>query len=134
MTALAFILTFGRSLFGLVLFLRPGVIARAWIGEEAAARPEAEMLLRAVGARDLAIGLGGFLALLRGRPARGWLEAGVLADVGDVALNAVYINRLPSRGALSTIAIAGVSAVVGWRAAVTLETASDHTIAAVPAT
>lgn len=131
MTTFALLLTFGRSLFGLVLLLRPAVVARAWIGVEAASRPEAEMLLRAVGARDMAIGLGGFLALLRGRPARGWLEAGVLADVGDVALNALYINRLPSRGALSTIAIAGLSAAVGWRAASALEHGSEETLPAV---
>jgi hypothetical protein len=38
-----------------------------------------------VGARDIALGLGTFIALGRGGPARGWLEASALVDGLDVA-------------------------------------------------
>ena len=127
MRIIAVLLVAGRTLFGLVLFLRPNVIAPAWIGEEAAAKPEAEMLMRAVGARDFALGLGALLALLRGRPARGWLEAGVVSDLGDVALNTVYFNRLPARGASITIAIAAIAALIGWRTAIAVDRPSTET-------
>jgi hypothetical protein len=43
------------------------------------------LFARMVGARDIALGLGTFIALGRGGPARGWLEASALVDGLDVA-------------------------------------------------
>jgi hypothetical protein len=40
---------------------------------------------RMVGARDIGLGLGTLIALARGGPARGWLEASALVDGLDVA-------------------------------------------------
>jgi hypothetical protein len=42
-----------------------------------------KVLARAFGARDLAIGLGVVIALDRGAPVRGWIEAGALSDGVD---------------------------------------------------
>ena len=55
-----------------------------WIGSDAARRP-VKVLARAFGARDLAIGLGVVIALDRGTPVRGWIEAGALSDAIDTA-------------------------------------------------
>jgi hypothetical protein len=43
------------------------------------------VLLRAIGARDLALGLGVLLALDRDAAARGWLQASAVADGLDAA-------------------------------------------------
>ena len=53
----------------------------------------ASLLGRMFGARDLALGLGVIIAIDRGAPVRGWLEASALADGGDVAA-AVLARRL----------------------------------------
>ena len=60
----------------------PGLAGRMWIGPDAARRP-VKVLARAFGVRDLAIGLGVVIALDRGTPVRGWIEAGALSDVID---------------------------------------------------
>jgi hypothetical protein len=43
------------------------------------------LFLRAVGARDLALGLGVLVALNREAPVRGWLRASAIADGLDAA-------------------------------------------------
>jgi hypothetical protein len=77
-----------------------------WIGEgrrDASAR----LLARALGGRDFAIGLGTILALRHGAPARGWVEAGGLADAGDVLVTALSFPDLPRRGRWTVLAAAG---------------------------
>lgn len=67
---------------GAAFVLFPGLAGRMWIGSPAAMRP-VKVLARAFGARDLAIGLGVVIALDRGTPVRGWIEAGALSDTID---------------------------------------------------
>ena len=70
------------------------------------------MLARAFGVRDLAIGLGAVIALDRGMPVRGWIEAGVLSDAVDTAR--ACSRAAPSRGIrLPAIAIGAGSAAAG---------------------
>ena len=64
-----------RIAVGAAFVLFPGLAGRMWIGADAARRP-VKVLARAFGARDLAIGLGVVIALDRGTPVRGWIEAG----------------------------------------------------------
>src|SRR5688500_20271823 len=65
-----------------------------WIGGDAARRP-VKVLARAFGVRDLAIGLGVVIALDRGAPVRGWIEAGALSDVIDTAASLLAGNSIP---------------------------------------
>src|SRR4051794_7384002 len=67
---------------GAAFVLFPGLAGRMWIGPDAARRP-VKVLARAFGVRDLAIGLGVVIALDRGTPVRGWIEAGALSDTID---------------------------------------------------
>src|SRR4051794_41379972 len=67
---------------GAAFVLFPGLAGRMWIGPDAARRP-VKVLARAFGARDLAIGLGVVIAVDRGTPVRGWIEAGGLSDAVD---------------------------------------------------
>jgi hypothetical protein len=72
------------------------------------------LLARALGARDVALGVGVLLALRHDAPARGWVEAGGLADAGDVLVTLAALKELPRRGrwAVLAAASAGVLAAV----------------------
>jgi len=74
----------GRVAIGLASLLAPGLVARTMTGDEG---PGGGTILfaRMVGARDLGLGLGALIALRRGAPVRGWLEASALVDGVDVA-------------------------------------------------
>jgi hypothetical protein len=72
----------GRIAVGAAFVLFPGLAGRMWIGSDAVRRP-VKVLARAFGVRDLAIGLGIVIALDRGTPVRGWIEAGALSDAVD---------------------------------------------------
>ena len=79
---------------GAAFVLFPGLAGRMWIGADAARRP-VKVLARAFGARDLAIGLGIVIALDRGTPVRGWIEAGVLSDAIDTAASLLAGSSIP---------------------------------------
>jgi hypothetical protein len=62
----------------------------------------------------VALGVGVLLALRHDGPARGWVEAGGLADAGDVLVTLAALKELPSRGRWVVLAAAsaGVLAAV----------------------
>ena len=75
MRILAGLISLGRFLFGVAFIAEPKLMERAWIGKQARL-PGAQLLARAVGARDLTLGLGGLQALTRNDgSARPWLAA-----------------------------------------------------------
>jgi hypothetical protein len=109
----------GRIIFGTSLFLAPSVVGRLWIAEDAD-RPRTKMMLRALGIRDAAIGIGVLIALNRDAPVRGWLEAGVMADAGDAAAALVAFRHLSGFTRSASIVSATGSAILGRRLAVQL--------------
>jgi hypothetical protein len=102
----------GRIAVGTGLVLLPGLAGRMWIGDDAT-RSAVKVFTRALGARDLAIGLGVVLALDRGAPVRGWLEAGVLADAVDFAGTLLAGGAIPAGARRAAMAVAGGSALAG---------------------
>jgi hypothetical protein len=73
-----------RIAIGLVSLLAPAFIGRTMTrhdGSEGGTR----LFARMVGARDLGLGLGLLVALDRGAPVRGWLEASAVVDGNDAA-------------------------------------------------
>jgi hypothetical protein len=74
----------GRIAIGVVSLLAPGLVGRAMIGP-AGDSGGTRLLLRVVGARDLALGIGVLAGLDRGAPVRGWLRASAVADGLDAA-------------------------------------------------
>src|SRR5918992_2026959 len=84
-----------RIAVGAAFVLLPGIAGRMWIGSDAARRP-VKVLARAFGARDLAIGLGVLIALDRGAPVRGWIEAGVLSDAIDTSASLLAGDSIPA--------------------------------------
>jgi hypothetical protein len=102
-----------RSAIGLVALAAPGLAAGLWADADARRLASTRVLARALGARDLALGLGLFLALRHEGPVRGWVEAGGLADTGDVVATLSRFGDLPPTGrwlALGSAAGGAVSA------------------------
>ena len=100
----------GRVALGLAALAWPSVPARPWVGA-AADDLAAQVFGRALGARDLALGLGA-LAALRGPaaepgPACAWVAAGALADALDVAASLSSWRELPSRSRWLVVTAAG---------------------------
>ena len=101
-----------RIAVGAAFVLFPGLAGRMWIGSDAARRP-IKVLARAFGVRDLAIGLGSVIALDRGTPVRGWIEAGVLSDAVDTAASLLAGGSIPRAIRWPAIAVGAGSTAVG---------------------
>ena len=74
----------GRIAIGVVSLLTPRLVGRL-ISGAATSRGGTTLFTRMVGARDIGLGLGVLIALERGAPVRGWLEASALVDGIDAA-------------------------------------------------
>lgn len=109
--AAARLLAWGRVGLGITAIVAPALPARPWVGDEAD-RPAVRLLCRSLGARDLAVGLGGVLAFRHRTPVRGWVEAGGLCDVGDLAGTLVHFRSLPRLGRLAIVAVTAGAIVV----------------------
>ncbi len=115
----------GRVALGIVALSRPSVPARPWVGD-GADDVAAQVFGRALGARDLALGLGA-LAALRNTPggpgpASAWVAAGALSDALDVAASLAAWRELPRAGRWLVVVSAGGAALTGAAAALALET------------
>jgi hypothetical protein len=106
----------GRAGLGVAALARPSVPARPWVGSPAD-EPGAQVLGRALGARDLALGLGALAAARTApsgpRPAGAWYAAGALCDALDVAITAAAWPRLPRTTRWLIAASAGGAAIAG---------------------
>jgi hypothetical protein len=117
MRVLAGVISFGRFLFGVAFIAEPKLMERAWIGKQARL-PGAQLLARAVGARDLALGLGGLQALRReDGSARPWLAAAAVCDLVDFGATWTAGRTIPRQARNGVLAIAGASALLSAIAA-----------------
>jgi hypothetical protein len=108
---LARLLAIGRIAIGVGLLVAPSRIGRGWVGE-AAASGGGKVALRALGARDVALGYGTIRALDTGDPTlRGWVTACGLCDLSDSAATLVAFRYLPKRGRVLSLALAGGAAI-----------------------
>jgi hypothetical protein len=108
MRTLAALISLGRFLFGAAFIARPKLLEGAWIGRQARL-PGAQVLGRAVGARDLALGLGGLQATARDDfSVRPWLAAAAICDAVDFGATYAAGRRIPRSGRNGVLAIAGV--------------------------
>src|SRR5918992_327962 len=117
MRILAGLISLGRLLFGVAFIAEPKLMEDGWIGKQARL-PGARVLTRAVGARDLTLGLGGLQALTRDDgSARPWLAAAAVCDVVDFGATWKAGRAIPRQARTGVLAIAGVSAVLSAIAA-----------------
>jgi hypothetical protein len=108
-TALALSTAAARAALGVVAIAAPSLPLRPWVGRVAAEEDAPRLLARALGGRDLALGLGALAALATGRPARGWILLGGLADAVDVTATVAHWSSLPRLGRLAVVGAAGSS-------------------------
>ena len=76
-------------------------------------RPATQVAIRALGARDLAIGLGTAYTAGQGYGARPWILAGILADAADLAATLRARDALPAFKVGVVGLVAGGSVLVG---------------------
>lgn len=103
------LLSWGRIALGVTALVAPRLPSLPWLGEAESRRSSVQLLARSLGARDVALGLGPVLALRHGAPARGWMEAGGLADAGDLVGTLVAWRTLPRRTRLVMLGIISAS-------------------------
>jgi hypothetical protein len=118
---LAFATAIARCALGVTALVAPGLPLRPWVGAKDAAHPSSRLLARALGGRDLALGLGVILAFRNETPVRGWVEAGGLADAGDLAITAASFPRLPAAGRWMVAGAAGAGVLAARLAAPTVD-------------
>ncbi|MBL8775087.1 MAG: hypothetical protein JNK12_04115 [Acidimicrobiales bacterium] len=109
-------LAVGRVAVGAALVLVPSLAARGWAGDEAS-RPATKVFLRALGIRDLALGVGTLRALERGEDPVPWARYGAAADGVDAAATLAGFRALAPRGRFAVLLVAAVAAVGGALAA-----------------
>jgi hypothetical protein len=102
----------GRIAIGAGLIVAPERAARGWVGRDAG-RPGTQVLGRGLGVRDVALGVGGLLALRRGEDATAWLQGAAFADAVDLGATVVAGSDLPIAGRIGTVVMAGGGAVAG---------------------
>jgi hypothetical protein len=118
MRILAVLISLGRLLFGVAFIAEPKLLDRAWIGKQARL-PGAQLLARAVGARDLVLGLGGLQAVARDDgSARPWLAAAGICDAVDFGATWAAGRGIPHQARRGVLAIAGVASLLSAIAAV----------------
>lgn len=101
-----------RGAFGAGLIAAPSKVASGWL-EKDAARPRAQVAIRGLGARDIAISAGTLAAARAGAPLRPWLLASVGSDIGDIAATFAAGKALGDRARYGTLALAGISIAAG---------------------
>ena len=119
----------GRVALGVTALAWPWVPARPWVGA-AADDVAAQVFGRALGARDLALGLGA-LAALQGQAAaagsaRAWVAAGARSDALAVVASVKSWPELPRVTRWLVAASAGGAALAGAAGALTLSPATPE--------
>ncbi len=111
--AVAKAIAFGRIGLGTAFTFTPGLALRAWPGNGSHDHVVSRFLARSTGGRDLAIGIGTLVALGKGTPVRGWLEAGMLGDGVDAFAVLTVLRSVPKGRALLVFAAAAGAVVAG---------------------
>ena len=116
MRILAGLISLSRFVFGVALIAQPKIL-EGWIGKPARL-PGAQLLARAVGARDLAVGLGGLQAVKRDDgSARPWLAAAAICDAVDFGATIAAGRGIPRQARTGALALAGAYSLLSAVAA-----------------
>ena len=111
----------GRVGIGVAALAQPSVPTRPWVGSPAD-EVGAQVLGRALGARDLALGLGTLAATRKAnsgpQPAGAWYAAGALSDALDMTITLTAWPRLPRTSRWLVAASAGGAAIAGAAGAI----------------
>jgi hypothetical protein len=118
------LIAWGRVGLGVSAIVAPTLVARPWIGPDAASSG-GRTLARTMGGRDLALGIGALRALgLSDQEARPWVALGGMADAVDALATVVAFGSLPRHSRWGILALTVGAAVVSTRVAVALDAVS----------
>lgn len=117
---LAYMTAIARIAIGTGFMAAPRLTGRTWVGDEAG-RTRTALFIRALGARDVALGLGTARALATGAPARSWLRASLLADATDLAVTLAAWKELEPEARAVVAPIAAIATVAGVRFGASVE-------------
>jgi len=118
---LAGLLALARIAIGGAALAAPTRMVRPWIGAGAES-PDARLLARTMGGRDLALGLGALRALaVSDAEARPWVALAGMADTVDAAVTIMAFRRLPRTARWGILATTVGAAVASFRLAVALD-------------
>ncbi len=104
---------------GATFFLMPRRALRTWTGDEDGVG--SRVVARALGAREVALGVGTLVALRRRAHVRGWIEAGVVCDASDALITLLGGGGLPPVRRLLSGASAAGAAFRGRQVAASLD-------------
>jgi hypothetical protein len=105
----ALILARGRAITGLTMLLAPGLVGRVLFGRDGGA-PVSKAMLRLVGVRDLALGVGAITTLKEQTMDAEWVGMGAVCDGVDVA-TLLVTPGLTKTARLGSLIAAGGAAV-----------------------
>jgi hypothetical protein len=106
----------GRIAIGVISLLAPGLVGRAMMGPEGDSGG-IRLLLRVVGSRDLALGIGVLAALDRDAHVLGWLRASAVVDGLDAAGSLLARHHLRPTVFPAALSAATAGALLsGWLA------------------
>jgi hypothetical protein len=109
----------GRVLAGVAFIVAPGSAGRGWIGDDAD-RPGVRTIFRALGIRDLILGLLTLHVLDRPGVGSRTVATCAAADAVDFAATLAARDKLPPLAANGALAVAGGAAVAGVAVAAAL--------------
>ncbi len=103
-----------RAALGAAMLVTPATLTRVWVGRDAKL-PATRVVTMALGAREVAIGLGTVQAVGSGADVRPWLQAGAFSDAVDAAMTVAVRDDLPTAGAaLITVMATSAAALGTW--------------------
>jgi hypothetical protein len=105
-------LSAGRIAIGAAMLAKPLLATSGWVGA-VADRPGGQVLARALGARDAALGAITLAALQAGQPIKPLVVAGLVCDGTDLLATHAARHNLPRAAAPLIYALAGGALVVG---------------------
>lgn len=105
---------------GSALVVAPGFAGRIWVGPDADG-PGAKVFARAIGARDVLLGLRTLHAVRSEQESRHWLISGYAADAADVAATVIAWRHLSPGRRIAMPLIAAAVGALGYVAAKTLD-------------
>jgi hypothetical protein len=100
----------GRIGFGLALVAAPERVTGPWLGKDAG-RVGTQVVTRGLGARDLALGVGGLIAPTA--QLRPWVAAAIAADAADLVGTLAAGDALPVTGRVLVGVVASAGVVLG---------------------
>jgi hypothetical protein len=121
---LAVSLAGGRAAIGVVSLLAPGFVCRLMTGRDGS-EGGTRLFARMVGARDLGLGLGLLIALNRGGPVRGWLEASAVVDGIDASACLLARDHIRTSVFPGAVGLAAAGALLSARLAGQLDPAQS---------